>query len=122
MNLPKNMIPLTREDESLIKEKMGKDHLITFDNGMNYIKCDENGKCPFLIDNGLCSIYGLRGSSCKSYPFFVDKYSGLSIDLHCPGVGKGWTDVVIIKKMIMELEKIHKIHFQSVYNNIEKNK
>lgn len=52
----------------------------------------QDGKCPFITSEGLCSIHGTYGenllsNTCKSYPRFVSEYGDLYIEtlgLSCP--------------------------------------
>jgi hypothetical protein len=54
----------------------------------------QDGKCPFITSEGLCSIHGTHGenllsNTCKSYPRFVSEYEDLYIEalgLSCPAV------------------------------------
>ncbi|MBR3768426.1 MAG: flagellin lysine-N-methylase [Clostridia bacterium] len=52
----------------------------------------QNGKCPFLNENGLCNIHielGIQFTSeiCRTHPRFVEEYDGfteVSLSLSCP--------------------------------------
>lgn len=120
-NFNNNFIPLVDDDGLILNKKIEKKNIIKLDGGGKYIKCDENGSCPFLSNSGKCSIYKYRGASCKSYPFFVDKYLGLCIDLKCPGVGKGWTSINKITDMIDNLKKVYIMHFEMGFKKLKKN-
>lgn len=74
--------------------------------GNYYIRLNGDSSCPFLI-KGKCSIYNIRPLLCRSYPFYIDASSGLVIDKCCPGVGYGWTDMVVIKKYIEALTDLY---------------
>lgn len=101
------MIPLTPEDYRRFIKKGFKEFLTKGkDNGW-YIKRKKDGTCLFLKENR-CSIYHIcTASSCKSYPFIFTKYNGLSVDLNCPGFGKGWTPMEEVEKMMNELIKVY---------------
>jgi len=116
-NNSQHNILLTNQDYTLIKKKVGDEHLELVDDKNQFIKCSDTGRCPFLNEIGKCNIYQWRGSSCKSYPFFLDKYAGLWIDKNCPGIGKGWTEVDDVMNMLEHLFKIYNQHY---LNAIEK--
>lgn len=104
--MKENNIPLTPNDYKIFVKNGFKKYLKKGKDGGWYIKTKKDGSCPFLKNNK-CSIYNMRGSSCKSYPFIFTKYNGLTIDLNCPGWGKGWTSMEEIKKMIKELIMVY---------------
>lgn len=53
----------------------------------------DNGPCIFLNSQGQCSIYPVRPSQCRSFPFWRENLtSGLkwhSLKSFCPGIGNG---------------------------------
>jgi|GEM_PF-2671797 len=51
----------------------------------------ENGFCTFLDDNSRCSVYEVRPSFCRMYPFIRETLYNIEIDvdLSCPGIGFG---------------------------------
>ena len=80
----------------------------------SYIKLTRKDRsCPFLVD-GQCSHYEHRPHLCKAYPFYIDLFSGINMDLSCPGVGKGWTKLSNIRKNVKSLTKIYKKHIKDV--------
>lgn len=110
MDIPKNTVPLTDKDYLNMK-RYGIDKFVEFANAGMHIKQSDEG-CVFLDSDGRCSIHNNRGSSCRSYPFFIDKYTGLCIDTSCPGIGKGWTQLSEIANMIDELNKVYDHQFK----------
>ena len=119
-NFPYHMVPLTENDALRIEKNIGSKYIMKLKSGIKYIKCDEEGKCPFWDKDGRCSIYKLRGSSCRSYPFFIDKYSNLCVDSGCPGLGHGWTEKQKVIEMIYELEQIYSLHFKTIFILLKK--
>lgn len=59
-----------------------------------YLKLEKDRSCP-LFNAGKCKQFEDRPSVCKAYPFYIDLFTGLNIDMSCPGagVGVGWTQV-----------------------------
>lgn len=110
LNLPKHTIPITDENYAAMKNH-DKDKIVDFGPGGLHIN-QSGGECVFLCSDGRCSIHNNRGSSCRSYPFFIDKYTGLSIDISCPGIGKGWTSLSEIIIMVDELKKVYEHQFK----------
>lgn len=108
-NLPANLIPLSGDNHARLCGSVSRDRLTNV-NGMHFINCDDAGRCSLLQDDGGCTIYDLRGSSCRSYPLFIDKYSGVCIDETCPGFGRGWTSLEDLKVMLDHLFNIHLVH------------
>lgn len=104
--ISEKLIPLTPYDQKILLKKKHQEFLTKEKDCSWYIKTKRNGNCPFL-KNGLCSIYSIRPSSCRAYPFFFNKYNGLVIDLNCPGWKKGWTDIKEIKKMLKNLINVY---------------
>ncbi len=116
---PRHMIPLTATDARRLEKNIGNEHILQVDDGEKFIKCDDRGRCPFLDSTGSCLIYRWRGSSCRSYPFFLDKYCGIHIDQRCPGIGKGWTDLSDVLKMVEELQRVYARHFKVAKKKLE---
>ena len=105
-NIGHEAIFLTADDEKRIKNKKGKDFIEILKDGETYIKLNKNHSCPFL-KNKLCSIYNIRPHLCRAYPFYLDLASGLNVDVFCPGIGKGWTDIKEIKEYIKAMNKVY---------------
>lgn len=105
-DVDEKLIPLTSSDYKILVSKGYKKFLFKQKDGGWYIKTKEDGTCPFLKNNQ-CAIYEIRGSSCRSYPFFFQKYNGLVADLSCPGWGKGWTSLGKIRKMVDKLTDLY---------------
>jgi Fe-S-cluster containining protein len=109
----RNTVPLTEFEAQEIIEKFGEDKLIKEECSGYHILCtNENGCIFFDKSASKCSIYKENFLSCKSYPFFYDKYWGLCIDDSCPGVGAGWTGLKDIKKMVAHLRKVYERQFE----------
>lgn len=91
------------------------------------ISCDthvilkENGKCPFILENGLCFWHKEYGedylsNTCKSYPRFVSSYGDLyveNIGLSCPASAQ-W-----IVALEHKCEIVEKIYFENESENIK---
>lgn len=110
IDIPKNTIPVTDKNCEFLK-KYNKNNFINLGHGGIHIKQTDKGGCIFLEPDGKCAIYNERSSSCRSYPFFFDKYTGLCIDISCPGIGKGWTPLTQIIIMVDELKKVYEHQF-----------
>lgn len=90
---------ITVDDDTYEKYvEMGIENLdekITRDEPHVLIK-DCNGKCPFILENGLCYLHKNLGedylsNTCKSYPRFVSTYGDLYIEnigLSCPAAAE----------------------------------
>ena len=117
-NIPESLIPLTEDDMKRCKQLSR--FAVKKDDCCFYIQTDENGRCPFLKDNK-CTIHDKRPLSCRAYPFFLNKYNGLCIDKNCPGIGKGWTDISEIKKMISSLFKLHEFQIRCLKDKLDIN-
>lgn len=61
---------LTKEDVARIKA-LGYENFYYEKDGFLYLK-NENGKCVFLNERGLCKIYEKRPEGCRFYPFIYD--------------------------------------------------
>jgi Fe-S-cluster containining protein len=86
-------IPLLVEEvTSLVAEGL-EDLTHKLDDGFWYLRLDAAGRCPFLSPSGMCKRHNLRFASCKSYPYFLEKYSGLVVDQGCPAVQGGTFDI-----------------------------
>lgn len=108
---------ITIDDEVYEKYKsLGIDNLeekITKDNH-SIIK--KNGKCPFILENGLCYWHKEYGedylsNTCKSYPRFVSSYGDLyiqNIGLSCPASAT-W-----VVNLDHKCKIIDKIYFEDV--------
>lgn len=76
----------------------------------------QDGKCPFITSEGLCSIHGTYGenllsNTCKSYPRFVSEYGDLYIEtlgLSCPAV------VSILLTLEQKCLLVEEIYYESV--------
>lgn len=101
--VPNGEIPVTSaEVNQLISE--GKSELaIQLQDGFWYLKVDSNGRCPFLAEGGSCTRHLNRFASCRSYPYFIEKYAGLVVDVSCPGVKDGIFDKESSKEQISAL-------------------
>ncbi len=74
---------LTIEDVKRI-EKLGYHDFYYEKDGYLFLK-NEQGKCVFLDDKGLCKIYENRPEGCRFYPFIYDPYEDKIIrDVDCP--------------------------------------
>lgn len=82
-------IPVTDEDYSRLIGAGREDLAVRLADGQMYLKLRPDGACTALEDSGRCSIHQIRPSSCRCFPFDIDKYMGLSINLRCPGLGEG---------------------------------
>jgi len=43
----------------------------------------ECAKCPYMAQNGMCTIYGVRPLECQVYPFFIDNDNNLYLSYSC---------------------------------------
>ena len=74
---------LTIEDVKRIEE-LGYHDFYYEKDGYLFLK-NEQGKCVFLDDKGLCKIYENRPEGCKFYPFIYDPYEDKIVrDVDCP--------------------------------------
>ena len=76
----------------------------------------QEGKCPFITSEGLCSIHSTYGekllsNTCKSYPRFVSEYGDLYIEalgLSCPAVVSLLLEMqqkcILVEEVYYELE------------------
>jgi len=57
------------------------------------IKLEKNGRCPFLLTGGLCKIYDVRPTQCKTYPYWPElvnsKSAWLAESKRCEGINRG---------------------------------
>ncbi|HAS00131.1 MAG TPA: hypothetical protein DEA43_02435 [Candidatus Moranbacteria bacterium] len=83
------------------------------DKGKSYMNLYKDHTCV-LLKNGMCSKYEKRPSVCRSYPFYIDLFSGLNIDNSCPGVKKGWTNVSDLHINLSSLIKLYKSHIKNI--------
>lgn len=97
---------------------MSKRGLIDYGHNACHIKQSNILGCHFLSKEG-CTQYENRGYSCRSYPFFMDKYQGVCIDSSCPGVGAGWTNVEEIIPMMENLQKLLMRQFEVAFTLLE---
>lgn len=113
------MIPLTPEDYKRFVTNGFKDQLIKSKDGGWYIKTAVDGTCPFLKSNK-CVVYTIGNPSlCKAYPFLFTEYSGLGVDVTCPGWGEGWTDIQEVRMMVEELIKVHRWQITKTRTKLE---
>ena len=110
-NINERLIPLTDEDYIVFVEKNLSDHLVKELDGGWYIKTDKRGRCP-LLEKNKCSIYESRPQCCRGYPFFFNKYNGLCVHDSCPGWGKGWTEISVVKEYVACAEKVYRWHME----------
>ena len=110
-NIGHEQILLTPRDKKIIKKIKGQKFIKILNDRNLYIKLNKNGSCPFL-KNGLCSIYTIRPQICRAYPFYLDLASGLNVDVLCPGIGKGWTEIKAIRKYIKAMVKIYQLQLK----------
>lgn len=54
--------------------------------GNHYLKLKKNRFCP-IFANGKCNQFDIRPSVCRAYPFYIDLFTGLNIDITCPSIG-----------------------------------
>ncbi|RKZ21869.1 hypothetical protein DRQ18_03740 [bacterium] len=111
--LPNGSIPLTEKDVERMKDVL-EIYTVQDKYGFYYMKMDENGRCCALDENGKCKIYEIRPTSCRAYPFFVDKYAMLAIDKKCPGVGKGMTEWEEIEEMIKAAIEVYEFVLKKI--------
>ena len=79
----------------------------------HYLKLKKNRSCPFFA-NGKCNQFDIRPSVCRAYPFYIDLFTGLNIDITYPGVGKGWTKIGAIKPALKSLIRCYKKHIKDI--------
>lgn len=112
----KNKAPELFEEYSKVTKKSGKD---------NFVMClNEEGKCPFLNEEGLCSMqkkygYELLSSVCKRFPRKKIDYNDM-VEMHLsPGCE------MVIQQLIKEKEGIKLIHYKmksTSFTRLQKNK
>lgn len=90
-------IPVSNDDLKNIE-------LVKYINGSPYIDLLEDGTCPYF-KSGLCSIYKHRPLACRIYPFYIDQFSGLSIDKNCNGIGCGEMEQKDIDRIIEDIRE-----------------
>lgn len=112
-------IILTSKDVKRIKNKISKKDIKIFKDNNVYINLNKDNSCPFF-KNGLCSIYYIRPQLCRAYPFYLDPSSGLSIDILCPGIGKGYTEINKIKEYIQAMNNIYKFQIKNIQKFFKK--
>lgn len=87
----------------------------------NHSIIKKNGKCPFILENGLCFWHKNYGedylsNTCKSYPRFVSSYDDLyiqNIGLSCPASAK-W-----VVNLDHKCKLIEKMYFEDINEEIE---
>ena len=82
-----------------------------------YLKLKKDRSCP-LFDAGKCKQFENRPSVCKAFPFYIDLFTGLNIDMTCPGAGGGWTKVEKIKPLLRALLRCYKKHIKDIEGEI----
>ena len=101
INIDKNTYKRYRniKDKELLRYiKDGVEINKNSNNKYNYaiIKNDKNGECPFLNQDGLCSVYSSLGEdylsyTCTTYPRIINRVGDVrefSIALSCPEVAR----------------------------------
>jgi Fe-S-cluster containining protein len=107
-----DIIVLKEEFERFQKNNL-QNNLVKL-NGDHYIKLNKKDRsCPFF-KKGQCSCYNLRPALCKAYPFYLDLFTGINIDLSCPGVGKGWTKIKDCHTFLSALGIIYTKHIHDI--------
>jgi Fe-S-cluster containining protein len=105
-----------QHDEILILPKeissLSNKHIIK-KKGNHYLKLKKNRSCPFFA-NGKCNQFDIRPSVCRAYPFYIDLFTGLNIDITCPGIRGGWTRIETIKPALMSLIRCYKKHIEDI--------
>lgn len=113
---------ITINDEVYEKYKLlGIDNLDDKITKENHSIIKKNGKCPFILENGLCYWHKEYGedylsNTCKSYPRFVSSYDDLyiqNIGLSCPASAK-W-----VVNLDHKCKLIEKMYFENVNERIE---
>ncbi len=79
---------------SRLKGEIGekfRDNIAIGEDGDRIFKLDENGRCPFHNDKGLCELYkashGRMTEICKNYPRYFEEFDGFTeagISISCP--------------------------------------
>lgn len=106
-------IEVSQEEQDNIRNFLNLSHqwfkrryIVRYNNTINSIKIEQNGKCTFLGDNKRCRIYTVRPKQCRSYPFWpeivVNAGAWHAESKRCEGIGNG--DIVPLRK----IEKILK--------------
>jgi len=91
--VPHGEIPLLPKEAAQLESEGLSDSIHKLQDGFWYLKVDADGRCPFLEKDGKCSRHLARFASCRSYPYFIEKYAGLVVDISCPGVEEGAFDI-----------------------------
>ena len=86
--------PESLDKYSKIQNEFGKKikNLITVDSDGDTIFISQNGRCPFLLESGLCEMYKEIGHqnlcrTCRNFPRFVNSFGArieTGISLSCP--------------------------------------
>ncbi len=77
-----------KAEQKRIEARGFRNFLETDENGVNWIKCKNDGSCLFLAENNRCKIYDVRPSVCKLEPFTIVDYNyetgTVELDLNFP--------------------------------------
>lgn len=104
-NIRHSEIILLPEDVERLVEISRKD-LIKKQNTNYFIKTKEDGTC-FALSEGSCTIYPARPTLCRAYPFYIDLFTGLSMHVTCPGIGKGITPLNEIEPYLEAVKTVY---------------
>ena len=83
------IVVLPNEAKMIIERVGSNEYLNTEANGIFTISKKAGEACPFLTVDGLCGIYDIRPTDCRSWPITFDRASARHqyvCDMGCPAV------------------------------------
>jgi Fe-S-cluster containining protein len=95
-------VMLRDEEAEHIRKELGlgndwfqRRYLVHLHNGHKGIRLNQDGRCPFLLQDGGCRIYRTRPTQCRTYPFWPEIVASKQ-DWHaeasrCEGINQGET-------------------------------
>lgn len=117
-NIGHEEIFLTPQDIQNLKKIKKNEFIRRKRDGNFYLQLKKDKSCPFL-NNGFCSVYASRPHLCRAYPFYLDMGSGLNIDISCPGISQGWTDMKELEKFLVAMAQVYKNQIENVFKIIK---
>jgi Fe-S-cluster containining protein len=99
-----------REALGLSRNWFYRRYLVQLDGGSWEVQLRDDGRCPFLTDEGGCSVYSARPKQCRTYPFWPEivetARTWKAEAKRCEGIGKGPViPVVQIEQRLRECEE-----------------
>ncbi len=104
------IVALPHEAQTIIEHTGRRDLLIAQSSGLYTIRKEIGKPCPFLTPTGLCSIYEIRPTDCRSWPItLAKKINGAqySVDSVCPAVARNELSATFLHAATDALGRVH---------------